>query len=119
MDIFGDPASAFIGTYCTDILPTLSASKDEQQDNYLQKMYLSSTYSNTTNYVIFKDSEFVSMLSILTNIQWSKRNFSYFLKELAPKTLGEVIIEDFEVKYDFTDRGFIIGYYTNRVDGKQ
>ena len=55
MDIFGDPATAFIGTYCTDILPTLTASKDEQQDNYLQKMYLSSTYSNTTNYVIFKD----------------------------------------------------------------
>jgi hypothetical protein len=60
IDEFGDQASKFIGAYCSDILPTMSINKEELRDNYLQKMYLSDTYTNKTNYLIFRDQDFVS-----------------------------------------------------------
>ena len=59
----GTKSKTFIGAYCTDILPTISVNKKEVQDNYLHNMYLRGTYSNTTNYVIFKDSGLVILAS--------------------------------------------------------
>ena len=79
-------------------------------------MYLSSTYSNTTNYIIFRDNNFVKYFNI-NKIQWSRRNYTTFTGK-ATKILGEDLIKDFYIKYDFSDRGFVIGYYNDKKDGQ-
>ena len=64
--------SSFIGAYCTDIYPSTGYTGDGSiKDNYLN-MYLSQTYSNTSNYIIFKSDSFVSKtISLMTKNKYS------------------------------------------------
>ena len=55
--------SSFIGAYCADINTTMGSIR-LNQDNYLD-MYLSQTYADTSNYIIFKSDSFVSIIIII------------------------------------------------------
>jgi hypothetical protein len=98
--------SSFIGAYCTDIYPSTGYTGDGSiKDNYLN-MYLSQTYSNTSNYIIFKSDSF-----------WNG-NLTEF-NEIVPRTLKNVKMKGFHIKYDYTELGFVIGYYIDEKDSKQ
>lgn len=111
--------SSFIGAYCTDIYPSTGyIANGSKQDNYLD-MYFSQTYSNTSNYMIFKSDSFLCIISLVLKciFQW-KGNLTDF-KQIVPRTLKNVKMTGFHIKYDFTDLGFVIYYCIDTKDSKQ
>jgi hypothetical protein len=49
--------------------------------------------------------------------QWNG-NLTEF-NEIVPRTLKNVKMKGFHIKYDYTDLGFVIGYYIDEKDSKQ
>jgi hypothetical protein len=54
-----DVNKEFTGAFCVDIEATMTVT-DSERGNYLQNLYLSGSYSNKTNYIIFQDQSVVS-----------------------------------------------------------
>jgi hypothetical protein len=57
--LYDEGPEQFSGTYCINIIPTFVG--EQQPDNYLENMYLSST--NASNYIISDKQGIVSLIS--------------------------------------------------------